>query len=121
MIGLDNVLQTFTIMMVLTALIVFVITVIRFLPKKGNKDPKGMWENIRMVIIMLPLAYIFLNIGESANDISDVLFVALLPLVLVMILALGIIELCIPFLSQVKRYTSGETQRVMSRGRRRRR
>ena len=119
MIDLADVLETFTIMMVLTSIVVFVITVLRFLPKKGSREQKDMWETLRLVVIMFPLLYVFLNIGESANDISDILFDNLLPLVLAMILAIGIIQLCIPFLSQVKRFTSSETQRVMSKGRKR--
>ena len=119
MIGIENVLETFTWMMFLTSLAVFVIVLLRFLPNREEREDVTLWERIRLLIIILPLLYLFFNFTDSANNLSSFLFVDTLPIIIVMIFTLGLIELNIPFLSAVKDQTGKDTQRMIKKVRKR--
>jgi len=102
----------------LSALAVFLYFAIKTLQGQQKKSTVDRFQQLRTVLFVAPLIWVFLNFTSDANHIARVMFGLWLPFVIFGILLLGIAELALPVWYHAKK-TGGRMGRMAKGGRRR--
>lgn len=109
--------------LMIAAVAVTLYIVVKWFQNYMDKDDsnRNRFEDLRVLIMMMPFAWIMLNFNSDSNVIADTMFNFWLPVVIMSILTIGIVELILPFLSAASQETNRAGQRVVRRGALRRR
>lgn len=77
--------------LVLAGVAVFAYFVIKWF--QGDREETSAFEKMRLVIVFLPMIWVFFNFNSDSNALAESLFGSWLPFCLIAIVALGIAEL----------------------------
>jgi undecaprenyl pyrophosphate phosphatase UppP len=111
--------------LMLAALSVFAYVIVKWLQtyiRPTKTDERNRFEDLRIVIIMMPFVWLMLNFTTDTNTIAETMFGFWLPVVMISILIIGIVEINIPFMraatNETRRRGMAAKKGIIRRGRR---